>query len=99
MQRIALARAFLRDPDILILDEATSQIDTESEQLIHKALEKFLVGRTGVMITHRPSTLAMADRIIVIEQGQVAASGSHDELVKKNRFFRSLCGTEISKAA
>ena len=99
MQRIALARAFLRDPDILILDEATSQIDTESEQLIHKALEKFLVGRTGVMITHRPSTLAMADRIIVIEQGQVAASGSHDELVKKNRFFRSLCGTEIPKAA
>jgi ATP-binding cassette subfamily B protein/subfamily B ATP-binding cassette protein MsbA len=99
MQRIALARAFLRNPDILILDEATSQIDMESEQLIHKALEKFLVGRTGVMITHRPSTLAMADRIVVIEQGQVAASGTHEELLKTNRFFRSLCGTELNKAA
>lgn len=99
MQRIALARAFLRDPDILILDEATSQIDMESEQLIHQALEKFLVGRTGVMITHRPSTLAMADRIFVIEQGQIAASGSPDELMQTNQFFRSLCGTDSAKAA
>lgn len=99
MQRIALARAFLRDPDILILDEATSAIDMESEQLIHKALEKFLVGRTGVMITHRPSTLAMADRIIVIEQGQIAAVGNHEELVEQNRFYRSLCGTEHTKVA
>ena len=99
MQRIALARAFLRDPDILILDEATSQIDMESEQLIHKALEKFLVGRTGVMITHRPSTLAMADRIVVIEQGKVAASGTHDDLIDKNRFYQSLCGTDRSQAA
>jgi ATP-binding cassette subfamily B protein/subfamily B ATP-binding cassette protein MsbA len=99
MQRIALARAFLRDPDILILDEATSQIDMESEKLIHKALEKFLIGRTGVMITHRPTTLAMADRIIIIEQGQIAASGSHQELMEKNRFFRSLCGTEFPQAA
>jgi ATP-binding cassette subfamily B protein/subfamily B ATP-binding cassette protein MsbA len=99
MQRIALARAFLRDPDILILDEATSQIDGESEQLIHQALEKFLVGRTGVMITHRPSTLAMADRIIVVEQGKVAASGRHEDLISENRFYQSLCGTEIAKAA
>lgn len=99
MQRIALARAFLRDPDILILDEATSQIDMESEQLIHQALEKFLVGRTGVMITHRPTTLAMADRIIIIEQGEIAASGNHQELMSKNRFFRSLCGSDLPQAA
>lgn len=99
MQRIALARAFLRDPDILILDEATSQIDMESERLIHTALEKFLVGRTGVMITHRPSTLAMANRVIVIEQGKVAASGSHVEIEHQNRFYRSLCGSEQPKAA
>lgn len=99
MQRIALARAFLRDPDILILDEATSQIDMESEQLIHQALEKFLVGRTGVMITHRTSTLAMADRVVVIEQGKIAASGSHRELVEASQFYRSLCGNELPKAA
>ncbi|MCO8121787.1 ABC transporter ATP-binding protein/permease [Stieleria sp. TO1_6] len=99
MQRIALARAFLRDPEILILDEATSQIDLESEQLIHRALEKFLIGRTGLMITHRPSTLAMADRIIVVESGQVAASGVHEDLIKVNRFYQSLCGAEVPKAA
>lgn len=99
MQRIALARAFLRDPDILILDEATSQIDLESEQLIHEALEKFLVGRTGIMITHRPTTLAMADRIVVIESGKVANMGTHDQLIHRNSFYQSLCGTDFSKAA
>ncbi len=99
MQRIALARAFLRDPDILILDEATSQIDLESEQLIHQALAKFLVDRTGVMITHRPTSLAMADRIIVIEGGVVADSGNHDHLINKNRFYQSLCGIEMRNAA
>ncbi|MCS7465612.1 ABC transporter ATP-binding protein/permease [Stieleria sp. ICT_E10.1] len=99
MQRIALARAFLRNPDILILDEATSQIDMESEQLIHKALEKFLVGRTGVMITHRPSTLAMAHRVVVVEQGRVAASGKHEDLIGKNRFYQSLCGADQPIAA
>jgi ATP-binding cassette subfamily B protein/subfamily B ATP-binding cassette protein MsbA len=94
MQRIALARAFLRNPDILILDEATSQIDMESEQLIHQALKKFLVNRTGVMITHRPSSLAMADRTIVVEAGKVSDEGSHAELEKRNGFYRSLCGDQ-----
>ncbi|MGB7344339.1 MAG: ABC transporter ATP-binding protein [Pirellulaceae bacterium] len=99
MQRIALARAFLRDPDILILDEATSQIDLESEQLIHAALSKFLVDRTGVMITHRPTSLAMADRIVVIENGRVADSGLHEDLYARNRFYQSLCGMELKKSA
>ena len=94
MQRIALARAFLRNPDVLILDEATSAIDLESEQLIHEALAKFLVDRTGVMITHRPTSLAMADRTIVIENGKVAGDGSHAKLLAKNAFYRSLCGGE-----
>ncbi len=92
MQRIALARAFLRNPDILILDEATSQIDLESEHLIHEALGKFLVDRTGIMITHRPSSIALADRILVIENGQVADSGRHGELLSRNSFYQSLCG-------
>ena len=99
MQRIALARAFLRNPDILILDEATSQIDSESEKLIHAALSKFLVDRTGIMITHRPSSLAMADRIIVIEAGKVADSGQHEELFRRNRFYQSLCGVELRRSA
>jgi ATP-binding cassette, subfamily B, bacterial MsbA len=92
MQRVALARVFLRDPDILILDEATSQIDLESEHLIHQALAKFLVNRTGILITHRPTTLAMADRIIVMEAGMIADSGQHEELLYRNRFYQSLCG-------
>jgi len=99
MQRIALARVFLRNPDILILDEATSQIDLESEHLIHQALAKFLVDRTGILITHRASTLAMADRIIVMDAGQIADSGKHEELLARNRFYQSLCGEKVSMAA
>ena len=94
MQRITLARAFLRNPDILILDEATSQIDMESEQLIHRALKKFLVNRTGVMITHRPSSLVIADRIVVIESGRVSDQGLHSELKQRNQFYQSLCGDQ-----
>jgi subfamily B ATP-binding cassette protein MsbA len=99
MQRIALARAFLRNPDILILDEATSQIDLESEQLIHQALAKFLVGRTGVMITHRPSSLQLADRVVVIEAGKIADVGKHSEVILRNRFLQSLCGSETRLSA
>ena len=99
MQRIALARAFLRNPDILILDEATSQIDLESEQLIHSALKNFLVGRTGIMITHRPTSLNMADRVVVIEGGVVSDTGAHQELIQRNRFYQSLCGNENRQAA
>ena len=99
MQRIALARAFLRKPDILILDEATSQIDIESETLIHEALEEFLKGRTGVMVTHRSSSLAMADRIAVIDQGRVADAGTHNQLLASNSFYRNLCHNEMSDAA
>jgi ATP-binding cassette subfamily B protein/subfamily B ATP-binding cassette protein MsbA len=92
MQRIALARAFLRQPDILILDEATSQIDMESEQAIHQALGQYLRGRTGLMITHRHTTLQLADRVAVLEAGHVADLGRHDELLERNAFYRSLCG-------
>ncbi len=99
MQRLALARAFLRDPDILILDEATSQVDLESEGLIHQALQEFLVGRTGFIITHRPSTLALADRIAVIEDGRISEIGTHQMLQTRNAFYRSLCGRGGVEAA
>jgi ATP-binding cassette subfamily B protein/subfamily B ATP-binding cassette protein MsbA len=80
-QRIALARAILRDPTILILDEFTSATDPESEALIHRALKDFKVGRTTFIITHRLHTLEIADRIIMLENGRIASVGTHAELM------------------
>ena len=89
-QRIALARAFLRDPSLLILDEATSQVDPESELLIHKALEDFAKGRTTIMITHRMSTLDLADRILVMDAGRIVDMGTHEQLIARCDLFQRL---------
>lgn len=82
-QRIAIARAILKDPAILILDEATSSLDAESEKLVQDALDKLMEGRSTIIIAHRLATIRNVDRIYVLDDGQIAESGTHDELVDK----------------
>lgn len=89
-QRIALARAIFRDPAILILDEATSSLDVESEALIHQALRTFARGRTTFVVTHRLSALDIADRIVVVSEGQIEAIGTHAELLHSSMTYRRL---------
>ena len=98
-QRIALARAILRDPEVLILDEATSQIDIESEQLIHQALQSFVRGRTSIMITHRTSTLALADQILVLDAGRIVDLGAHDELLDRCELYQGLYRHGVRESA
>lgn len=87
-QRVTIARAILANPRVLLLDEATSSLDTESEALIQDSLKQLLKGRTTFVIAHRLSTIRQADQILVIEQGQIAERGKHDELIeKKGRYF------------
>lgn len=89
-QRIAIARAILKDPPILILDEATSSLDAESEALIQQALEAFVEGRTTFIVAHRFSTIKRAHRIVVLHEGRVEAMGSHEELMAKCAIYKNL---------
>lgn len=89
-QRISIARAILRDPKILILDEATAAMDTETERRIQLALEQLTKGRTTIMIAHRLSTLRAADSLIVIERGELTEAGTHDELIRKKGDYYTL---------
>ncbi len=89
-QRIAIARALLKDAPILILDEATSALDTESEHHIQQALERLMEGRTTLVIAHRLSTIEKADRILVLDQGQLIEQGTHTELLEKNGLYTQL---------
>jgi len=87
-QRIALARALIKDPEILILDEATSALDSESEKLIKDAIAKISRSKTIIVIAHRISTIVDADKIIVVENGEITEEGTHDELIKKDGVYK-----------
>jgi ATP-binding cassette subfamily B protein len=98
-QRIALARVILKDPRILVLDEATSNLDSESEQLIQDALKKVMAGRTSIVIAHRLSTILAADQILVINHGQIVERGTHTELLRLNGLYENLYQTQFNRQA
>jgi ABC-type multidrug transport system fused ATPase/permease subunit len=95
-QRLAIARAVYRDAPILVFDEATSQIDSESEQKIQKALREFARERTTILIAHRLSTIQFADRIVVMESGRILDQGTHAELFDRCPLYRTLCETQFA---
>lgn len=89
-QRLSIARAILKNPDILILDEATSALDTQSEKVVQEALNSLLKGRTSLVVAHRLSTIQNADKIIVVDDGEIIETGSHEELIAKNGAYKKL---------
>ena len=94
-QLLTIARAFLADPKILILDEATSSVDTRTEILIQKGMENLMKGRTSFVIAHRLSTIRNADLILVMDHGDIVEAGKHEELLEKNGFYAKLYNAQF----
>jgi ATP-binding cassette, subfamily B, bacterial len=95
-QRMAIARAILKDPPLLLLDEATSNLDSESEQWVQQALERLTATRTTLIIAHRLATVLKADRIVVMDQGQIVASGRHEELLQTSELYARLAALQFA---
>ena len=89
-QRICIARAIYKDPPILVLDEATSSLDSEAEKKVQTAIEKVMKNRTSIIIAHRLSTIKNCDKIIIIDKGKIVGEGSHNDLIKKNNMYKKL---------
>ncbi|MCK4503338.1 MAG: ATP-binding cassette domain-containing protein, partial [Desulfuromonadales bacterium] len=96
-QRICIARAILRDAPILLLDEATSALDTESETIVQRALANLMQHRTTFVIAHRLSTIIHADRILVLDKGRIAESGTHQQLLEANGLYKRLCDAQFGE--
>jgi ATP-binding cassette subfamily C protein len=94
-QRLAIARMVLADPKVVILDEATSALDTATETLLHQALDRFLAGRTTIIIAHRLSAVRQADRVLVFEDGRVAEEGRHEELIEGGGLYAALYRRQV----
>jgi len=94
-QRLAIARALLTDPRILILDDATSSVDSETEHLINIALDRLMHGRTTFVIAHRLSTVQRADLILVLDKGRIAARGKHEELLRTSPLYHSIYNQQL----
>lgn len=95
-QLLTIARAFLADPKVLILDEATSSVDTRTEVLIQHAMNKLLKNRTSFVVAHRLSTIRNAQNIVVVNHGQIVETGNHDSLMEQNGFYADLYNSQFS---
>jgi ATP-binding cassette subfamily B protein len=98
-QRVAIARLFLKAPDLVVLDEATAHLDSESEVAVQRALKKVLAGRTSIVIAHRLSTVREADQILVVDQGHIVERGRHNELLDAGGLYAELYHTQFSEQA